>query len=56
MTFLSRVLIRVVGTRNYLRIPRRLRHRLGMVCGDDHADLKALLRQLQAARPSDKVA
>lgn len=46
----SVLLIRLLGTRRYLKIPRRWRRSLGMVCGEDFTDLNAVLRRLRDAQ------
>ena len=43
----SRFLIWLLGMRGYLRIPQRVRRRLGLVCGEDMSDLNGMLRDLQ---------
>ena len=53
MRAVSRLLIRLIGTRLYLRIPQRWRRRLGMVCGEDLSDINDLSRQLQARARSE---
>jgi len=51
MLWFSRLLIRALGAPLYLRIPRRVRSRLGMVCGDDFADINATLAAMRVACP-----
>jgi hypothetical protein len=46
----SVLLIRLLGTRRYLRIPQRWRRSLGMVCGQDFSEVNAALRRLRDAQ------
>lgn len=46
MRWLSGVLIPSMRIRRYLRLPRRWRRRLGMLCGEDMSDLNAIHQRI----------